>query len=235
MSTSASTSPPPPTFLTSLISGGLSGLSVDLLLYPIDTIKTRLQSPSGFHAAGGIKGVYKGIGSVAVGSAPGAGVFFCVYDSLKNAIGGNDAGGGNASVHMASAMGGEVTACGVRVPTEVVKSKMQTGAMGSNTLKETVKTVIEESGVQGLYRGFGITVMREIPFALIQFPIYERLKVELTGWKGGLEPTPVQAAGCGSAGGAVAALLTTPLDVVKTRVMLGDGKKGVGGDRKSVV
>lgn len=41
------------------------------MFYPLDTLKTRLQSPQGFVAAGAFKGVYRGIGSVAVGSAPG--------------------------------------------------------------------------------------------------------------------------------------------------------------------
>lgn len=44
---------------------------MDLLFFPIDTLKTRLQSAQGFLAAGGLRGVYKGVGSVIVGSAPG--------------------------------------------------------------------------------------------------------------------------------------------------------------------
>ena len=44
---------------------------MDLLFYPIDTLKTRLQSSQGFRHAGGLAGVYKGVGSVIVGSAPG--------------------------------------------------------------------------------------------------------------------------------------------------------------------
>jgi solute carrier family 25 (mitochondrial S-adenosylmethionine transporter), member 26 len=49
----------------------MAGTAVDLLFFPIDTIKTRLQSEQGFAKAGGLRGVYKGIGSVVVGSAPG--------------------------------------------------------------------------------------------------------------------------------------------------------------------
>ena len=33
-----------PGFVTALLAGAASGLSVDLLFFPIDTIKTRLQS-----------------------------------------------------------------------------------------------------------------------------------------------------------------------------------------------
>ena len=53
--------------------GGLAGTSVDLLFFPIDTVKTRLQSAQGFANAGGFKGIYKGVGSIIVGSAPGGG------------------------------------------------------------------------------------------------------------------------------------------------------------------
>lgn len=51
--------------------GAVAGMSVDLLFFPIDTIKTRLQSQQGFIQSGGFRGVYKGIGSVFVGGAPG--------------------------------------------------------------------------------------------------------------------------------------------------------------------
>jgi len=58
----------------------------------------------------------------------------------------------------------------------VVKAKMQTS---TNTLSDTVRTVMNEPGGRitgGLYRGYGITLLREIPFAMIQFPLYEKLK-----------------------------------------------------------
>ena len=34
-------------------------------------------------------------------------------------------------------------------------------------------------GVIGLYRGFLVTLSRELPFALLQFPLWEYLKVTL--------------------------------------------------------
>jgi solute carrier family 25 S-adenosylmethionine transporter 26 len=62
--------------------------------------------------------------------------------------------------------------------------------------------------------------MREIPFTSIQFPLYELLKLNLARK---LDRKPLfahEAAICGSIAGGVAAALTTPLDVLKTRVML---------------
>lgn len=46
-----------------------------MALFPLDTLKTRLQSPQGFKKAGGFKGIYKGVGPQAIGSSP-QGKFF---------------------------------------------------------------------------------------------------------------------------------------------------------------
>jgi solute carrier family 25 S-adenosylmethionine transporter 26 len=119
----------------------------------------------------------------------------------------------------------------VRVPTEVVKARMQTAAT-QTSLTQTLKTVLQEEhgGILarwtgGLYRGYGITLFREIPFAMIQFPLYEKFKADWSERRG--QPvTPVQAAACGSFSGSIAAAATTPLDVLKTRLMLGTDKNG---------
>jgi hypothetical protein len=50
--------------------GGTSGITVDMALFPLDTLKTRLQSPYGFFASGGFQHLYKGVGTAAVGSVP---------------------------------------------------------------------------------------------------------------------------------------------------------------------
>ena len=84
-------------------SGAISGVAVDFILFPLDTVKTRIQSSQGFINAGGFKGVYRGVGSVGLGSAPGgkltsvkplhlalmevtAATFFVTYEKLKEAL-----------------------------------------------------------------------------------------------------------------------------------------------------
>lgn len=68
--------------------------------------------------------------------------------------------------------------------------------------------------------------MREIPFSAIQFPLYEGAKKSWGKWQG--HPVnSLQAALCGSVCGGFAAAVTTPLDVTKTRLMLGKDKHGV--------
>jgi len=226
-----------PSFATALVAGGLAGTSVDVALFPIDTLKTRLQAPQGFLKAGGFRGIYNGLGAAAVGSAPGAALFFSTYETFKpivlnwqESVGVQDK---PALSHMIAASMGESMACLVRVPTEVIKAKMQTNtSQHTNTLGKTLQLVLQETHgsvlsnvTGGLYRGYGVTLMREIPFAMIQFPLYEYFKV-YWGDRQGSEVNPFQAAACGSFSGGIAAGLTTPLDVVKTRLMLGADKNG---------
>jgi hypothetical protein len=53
-----------------LVAGGIAGMAVDTILFPLDTIKTRLQSAVGFRRAGGLSGIYAGLTSTLIGSAP---------------------------------------------------------------------------------------------------------------------------------------------------------------------
>ncbi|KAI5120137.1 hypothetical protein M0805_001905 [Coniferiporia weirii] len=209
-----------PSFGQSLIAGGAAGTSVDLLFYPLDTVKTRLQAAQGFFNAGGFRGIYKGVGSVVIGSAPGAAVFFSTYDTLKRI---SPLRENHASLnHMVSASVAEVAACLIRVPTEVVKSRAQTSGHGSSSRPSltAARTVLAHDGLAGFYRGFGSTIMREIPFTSLQFPLYEFLKLRLARALDRRMLGAHEAALCGSVAGGVAAALTTPLDVLKTRTML---------------
>jgi solute carrier family 25 S-adenosylmethionine transporter 26 len=218
--------------LTNLLSqaGAVAGTTVDTSLYPLDTLKTRLQSSSGFLAAGGFRGVYAGVGSAIVGSAPGAALFFVTYDGIKrNFSSANHTPTQSAGVHMAAASLGEVAACAVRVPTEVVKQRAQAKQFPSSLAAFTSILDLRKSSGFGvmareLYRGWGITVMREVPFTVIQFPMWEGMKRWAAKRDGRETATGVQSAVFGSISGAIAAALTTPLDVLKTRMMLAKEK-----------
>ena len=115
-----------------MISGALTGLCVDLTLFPLDTVKTRCQSEIGFLKSGGFSRLWSGIGPVAAGSAPGAAVFFLAYETGKSSIFPKMADN-PVLIHMLSASLGEVSSCLIRVPVEVIKQRMQVAAKGSTT------------------------------------------------------------------------------------------------------
>uniref|UniRef100_A0A8C0J889 Mitochondrial S-adenosylmethionine carrier protein n=1 Tax=Chelonoidis abingdonii TaxID=106734 RepID=A0A8C0J889_CHEAB len=185
----------------SLPAGGIAGVCVDLILFPLDTIKTRLQSPQGFKKAGGFHGIYAGVPSAAVGSFPNAAAFFVTYEYVKCLLHTVSPPYMSPVTHMAAASFGEVVACLIRVPSEVVKQRAQVSPSSST------------------FQVLSNTLYQEIPFSLVQFPLWESLK-DLWSWKQGHVVDSWQSATCGAFAGGFAAAVTTPLDVAKTRIML---------------
>ncbi|XP_013369177.1 PREDICTED: S-adenosylmethionine mitochondrial carrier protein isoform X5 [Chinchilla lanigera] len=88
--------------------GGVAGASVDLILFPLDTIKTRLQSPQGFKKAGGFRGIYAGVPSTAIGSFPNAAAFFLTYEYVKWFLHTDSSSYWMPTKHMLAASAGEV-------------------------------------------------------------------------------------------------------------------------------
>ncbi|XP_066899802.1 mitochondrial S-adenosylmethionine carrier protein isoform X5 [Kogia breviceps] len=166
-----------PGFTASLVAGGVAGVCVDLILFPLDTIKTRLQSPQGFNKAGGFRGIYAGVPSAAIGSFPNAAAFFITYEYVKWFLHTDSSSYLMPVKHMLAASAGEVVACLIRVPSEVVKQRTQVSA--SSGTFHIFSNILCQEGIQGLYRGYKSTVLREIPFSLVQFPLWESLKVDL--------------------------------------------------------
>ncbi|KFR12378.1 S-adenosylmethionine mitochondrial carrier protein, partial [Opisthocomus hoazin] len=181
-----------------LKAGGVAGVCVDLILFPLDTVKTRLQSPQGFRKAGGFRGIYAGVPSTAIGSFPNAAAFFITYENVKSVLHHGSTSYLTPATHMVAASLGEVVACLIRVPSEVVKQRAQVSP-SSSTLRILSHTLYHE-GIPGLYRGYKSTVLREIPFSLVQFPLWESLK-DLWSWKQGHVVDSWQSAVCGAFAG----------------------------------
>jgi len=198
-----------------LVAGGVAGTFTDIALFPIDTIKTRLQS-GGVTAS--FRGLYQGIGPAAVASAPAAALFFGSYELGKRYFPDTPFGHGQAAV------GGEVISALFKVPFEVVKQRMQAGPVGTRGQATSVALdIYRTSGIRGCYAGLGAILAREIPFGFIQMPLYEVLKSWAIKRKPlGTELSTIEACGCGAIAGGIAAATTCPVDVWKTRLMLGD-------------
>ncbi|CAO3671978.1 hypothetical protein CU097_003535 [Rhizopus azygosporus] len=199
-----------------LMAGAVAGIAVDTVLYPLDTIKTRFQSKTGFRASGGFRGIYSGLLPAVVGSAPNASLFFVTYEAAKRLMGASTSSN-TPFTYMIAATFGEISACTVRVPTEVIKQRMQIKQF--NSTSSAITNVLRTEGILGFYRGFLPTVAREIPFTCIQFPLYEYFKTTYGVYKH-QHVEPYEAALMGSLAGGIAAAITTPLDVCKTRIML---------------
>jgi hypothetical protein len=117
--------------------------------------------------------------------------------------------------------------CAILTPAEVIKQNAQMVRANSKT-NATIKTLRKfKSNPMALWRGYTALAGRNLPFTALQFPMLEKTKEvikeyrRINGLATGtiLESGAITAFSAGSAG-AVAAVVTTPVDVIKTRIML---------------
>ncbi|KAG2484718.1 hypothetical protein HYH03_016465 [Edaphochlamys debaryana] len=205
-----------------LAAGATAGCAVELALYPIDTIKTRLQAMIGgggfkaLMASGGGKGLYAGVWGNLAGVAPASAIFMAFYEPVKQAVQREMPEDRQFMGPVVAGMVAGTASSLIRVPTEVIKQRLQTGEFkGAVT---ALRTVMAREGVRGLYAGYGAFLLRDLPFDAIEFVAYEQLK-KVYGTAIKRELNPGETSIIGAFAGGFTGVITTPLDVLKTRLM----------------
>lgn len=203
------------------VSGAVAGCAVEAAFYPLDTIKTRLQARRHGERVALFRGLYRGVGGNLLGVAPASAVFFAAYEPMKRALGasGCDAGagegGGGVGAHLTAGAAAGLASSLIRVPTEVIKTRRQVGTSAASS----VRGIVAAHGVMGLFAGYWSFLLRDLPFDAIEFAGYESLKQAWGSFADKKDVNGVEAAALGAIAGAFTGAVTTPLDVVKTRLM----------------
>ena len=134
-----------------------------------------------------------------------------------------------------SSAGAELVSCAILTPAEVLKQNAQVvlkdgkSKRGSPTI-EVLKNFRKQP--TKLWRGYTALAARNLPFTALQFPVFEHLKEYFIAKRkrkndgkpidGIFERASITAMSASIAGSG-AAWITTPIDVVKTRIMLAAG------------
>ncbi|KAK3389478.1 mitochondrial carrier domain-containing protein [Podospora didyma] len=170
-----------------VVAGAFAAFTVDLLIYPLDTIKTRyqsqdfqnafVQSVSTKRAPTAFKGLYQGIGSVIFATLPAAGVFFMTYESMKPALGSVlPAEIPQPTIHALASATAELASCLVLTPAEVIKQNAQMLPQSRrSTSTEALRMLWRspEGPARRLLTGYTALAARNLPFTAMQFPLFE--------------------------------------------------------------
>ncbi|PKI58347.1 hypothetical protein CRG98_021285, partial [Punica granatum] len=105
-------------------------------------------------------------------------------------------------------------------PLERIKILLQIRSEGFQSigLFPSFKKVVQNEGIQGLYRGNGASVIRIIPYAALHYMTYEQYRSWIVSECPSLGTGPSIDFLAGSAAGGTAVLCTYPLDLARTKL-----------------
>ncbi|XP_019867523.1 mitochondrial uncoupling protein Bmcp [Aethina tumida] len=227
--------------------GGLASCAAEFGTFPIDVTKTRLQVQGQIldkqHATlkytgmidcflkiakqEGFASLYSGIWPAVLRQATYGTIKFGTYYSLKSIIAEHNRGKESVTVNIVCAVVAGAVSSAIANPTDVLKVRMQVqGASANVGLVDCFKDVYTHEGISGLWRGVNPTAQRAAVIAAVELPIYDFCKSHFMNALGDNTSNHFLSSLCASLGSAVA---STPIDVVRTRLMNQRKLKKCGG------
>ncbi|CDP13493.1 unnamed protein product [Coffea canephora] len=176
----------------SLVAGACAGVSSTLVTYPLELVKTRLTIQRGVYDGlfdafikilqeGGPGELYRGLAPSLIGVIPYAATNYCAYDTLRKVyrkVFKQERIGNIETLLIGSAAG--AISSSATFPLEVARKQMQVGAVSGKQVYKNVlhaiASILEQEGIQGLYKGLGPSCIKLVPAAGISFMCYEACK-----------------------------------------------------------
>eukprot|EP00696_Hemimastix_kukwesjijk_P011467 gnl/Hemi2/24400_TR8202_c0_g1_i1.p1 gnl/Hemi2/24400_TR8202_c0_g1~~gnl/Hemi2/24400_TR8202_c0_g1_i1.p1 ORF type:complete len:307 (+),score=75.80 gnl/Hemi2/24400_TR8202_c0_g1_i1:61-981(+) len=236
--------PPPPVALFGL--GGMSSMCAACCTNPIDVIKVRMQLEGELQSATqaterhyknfvsgmsrivaeeGVLALYKGLPASLMREGIYSTIRLGGYEPFKDLFGVTDNSHSQVVRKILAAACAGAIGSAIANPTDLVKIRMQAeGKLAPGAAPRYASTLTaffdihKHEGFKGLYRGTGPTVQRAALLTATQLPTYDHSKHMLLDLAGLSEGLPLHVS-CSMLAGLAAALVTSPFDVVKTRVM----------------
>jgi len=203
------------------VAGYLGGVAKQACTHPFETVATqaevqrgrkRVLLPWGSYARRPQQ-LYAGFAATALMNLPYAVVFHTtMYHAARccRALPTGHPLANEATIDLVAGAAAASVACFVGVPLETVKHRMQVRGQGYENTTNALQT-ISRSGFFALYKGVATTLARNVPYNAVQFATFAALR----RWGAG----PLLA---GASAGIATALVTTPIDVVNTRLQTQD-------------
>ena len=106
---------------------------------------------------------------------------------------------------------------------------MQSQKMAFYQVRQALSVTLKSEGLVGLWKGYGATLLRDVPFSAIYWGVYENFRPKEYNFQ--------QNFVAGAVSGTIASTITLPMDVIKTRLQMELGEKIVhdrGGNNKTM-
>ncbi|XP_053946226.1 mitoferrin [Anastrepha ludens] len=207
-----------------MTAGAIAGVLEHCVMYPLDSVKTRMQSLSPVTSNYDISTTFKnmikkegimrpirGVSAVVAGAGPAHALYFGSYEMMKELL--TKVTTNNHVNYMASGAVATLIHDAVSNPTDVIKQRMQMYNSKYKSVIGCMKDVYRNEGITAFYRSYSTQLVMNIPYQTIHFATYEFFQNMLNHER---KYSPVVHMVAGGAAGATAAAFTTPLDVVKT-------------------
>ncbi|MED6221431.1 hypothetical protein PIB30_054544 [Stylosanthes scabra] len=214
--------------LRSALAGGLSCALSCALLHPVDSVKTRVQASSMSFPEIiaklpqiGVRGLYRGSIPAILGQFSSHGLRTGIFEASKLVLVNVAPNLPELQVQSIASFCSTFLGTAVRIPCEVLKQRLQAGLF--DNVGEALVGTWQQDGLRGFFRGTGATLCREVPFYVAGMGLYAESKKgvqkllgrELEAW---------ETIAVGALSGGLAAVVTTPFDVMKTRMMTAQGR-----------
>ena len=224
------------------LAGAMSGVINDVVTHPMDTLRAKLQtarsSTLSTHpltamramaaatvATEGLAGLYRGVSSVGLFSAPAYALYFGSYKAVAARIeeSWEKSSGATAPAYMyfLAGLAAEGASNVLYIPYDAIKQRLQCAPIGTNLNALSLSiAVVRAEGILGLYPGVLATILSYGPFSGIYFAVYEGLRRMFVSDVPGVQSSGA-VLGCAISAGSVAAIVTQPIDVIRTRIQVG--------------
>ncbi|KAI9888628.1 MAG: hypothetical protein M1814_006609 [Vezdaea aestivalis] len=195
--------------LSRFVAGGLGGMASQFAVYPIDTLKFRMQSET-FEGGlqgnaliketfrrvwqqNGIRGFYRGLPMGLIGMFPYAAIDLNTFELLKYKIAAHNAK--KRGCHEEDARPGSIVTAGIGAfsgafgasavyPLNLLRTRLQVQGTAQHRATYTgmwdvTMKTVQKEGVRGLFKGITPNLLKVVPAVSITYVVYEKIKQAL--------------------------------------------------------
>jgi len=175
-----------PPAAVSLAAGGLAGMTAMAACFPLETVRTRMATvgaAQGYTLLGymrqvvvkeGVRALYRGLTPSLISVIPYFAMRFGTYDILLrwvSTINGDD--GMNPQTTAFCGMAAGLVASTTTFPFELVRRRAMVGQSERNPLTAMLRIAKSEGVFRGLYKGYGLSIIKVAPSSAVTFLVYE--------------------------------------------------------------